>query len=166
MKNVLKGDIRKLPMTNGKTLEQNLLEQANLLKELIEKHLNEYLNAFSPKKYVRTGRLANSVVVDTKVQVVGNQLRVLVYFNKNAIHRSGFGVWSNGQGKYDDDDDNSVNTALLLNYGYRVKKPVWFRDIEDFGYREGAEFVEKAIVEFNRINPMGIILSNDDIIIG
>lgn len=172
MKNVIPCDIRKLKMSNGKTIEQNLLEQANLLRELIRKHLVDYRRSFSPGEYVRMGNLENSIVVDSTVQIVGNQLKVLVHFDESANHRSGFGVWSvsDGRGKYDDDDTNfesgsNVNTALLLDQGYKVRKPVWFKDIENFGYREGAKFIEKAIDEFNKVNSMGIILSNSDIIV-
>ncbi len=172
MKNIISGDIRKLKMSNGKTLEKNLLEQADLLRELIRKHLIDYRRSFSPSEYVRRGDLENSIVADSTVQIVGNQLKVFVYFDESANHRSGFGVWSvsDGRGKYDDDDTNfesgsNVDTALLLDQGYKVRKPVWFKDIEYFGHREGAKFVEKAINEFNKVNSMGIILSNSDIII-
>ncbi|MBD5128661.1 MAG: hypothetical protein HDT43_01865 [Ruminococcaceae bacterium] len=159
-------------MSNGKTLEQNLLDQATLLKELIQKHLKDYLRSHHPNRYIRSGGLENSVVVENSVRVVGDRLQVLVSFNESANHRSGYGVWSikDGRGKYDDDDGSfssggNVNTALLLNNGYKVTKPVWFADVPNFGYREGAEFVQKAIAEFNRINPMGLILSDSDIII-
>lgn len=172
LKSIILGDIRKLEMSNGKTIEQNLLEQANLLRELIRKHLVDYRRSFSPSEYVRSGDLENSIVTDSTVQIVGNQLKVFVHFDENANHRSGFGVWSvsDGRGKYDDDDTNyesgsNVNTALLLDRGYKVRKPVWFKDIENFGHREGAKFVEKAINEFNKVNSMGITLSNSDIII-
>lgn len=172
MKNVIPCDIRKLKMSNGRSIEQNLLEQANLLRELIRKHLVDYRRSFSPSEYVRGGNLENSIVADSTVQIVGNQIKVFVHFDESANHRSGFGVWSvsDGRGKYDDDDTNfesgsNVNTALLLDQGYKVRKLVWFKDIENFGHREGAKFLEKAIDEFNKVNSMGIILSNSDIII-
>lgn len=141
--NAILGDVRKLKMSNGRTVEQSLLDQANLLRELIRKHLIEYRRSFAPKKYVRTGNLENSLVVDSVVKVVGNRLQVLVSFDESANHRSGYGAWAvnDGRGKYEDDDtyfgsNNNVNTALLLDDGYKVKKPVWFKDIENFGYRE------------------------------
>lgn len=159
-------------MGNGSTVQQNLLEQANLLRELIRKHLSEYRSSFSPSGYIRRGKLENSIVVDSKVQVVGDRLQVLVSFNESANHLSGFGIWSihDGRGKFEDDDNSfdsgdNVNTALLLDQGYKVKKPVWFKDIENFGYREGAKFIEKAIDEFNEVNSMGIVLNKNDIII-
>lgn len=166
------GDVHKLKLSNGRTIEQNLLNQANLLRDLIRKHLVEYRRSFAPKKYVRTGNLENSVVVDSAVKVVRNRLQVLVSFDESANHRAGFGVWAvkDGRGKYEDDETSfdsggNVNTALLLDEGYRVKKPVWFRDIKNFGYRKGAKFIEKAISEFNKINSMGLIVDKNDIII-
>lgn len=166
------GDVSKLKMSNGRTIEQNLLDQANLLRELIKKHIREYRRSYSPKSYVHTDNLENSVVADSAVKVVENRLQVLVSFDENANHRSGYGVWSvkDGRGKYEDDDTSfesgdNVNTALLLDEGYKVKKPVWFKDIENFGYRKGAKFIEKAIVEFNRVNSMGLKLDKNDIVI-
>ena len=55
-----------------------------------------------------------------------------------------------------DGSDEKVNVAVLLNYGYRVKKDVWFKNIENFGYRTGAYFVEDGVADFNQSNPYGI----------
>ena len=50
-------------------------------------------------EYVRMGNLENSIVVDSTVQIVGNQLKVFVHFDESANHRSGFGVWSVSDGR-------------------------------------------------------------------
>ena len=49
-----------------------------------------------------------------------------------------------------------VNTAYLLNYGYAVKKDVWFKNYENFGFRKGGHFVEEGIADFNTMNKLGI----------
>lgn len=163
------GNIKKLKNDKGQTIENvmkaNLQQQAVYLQELINKYLLDYRKRFFPKKYKRTGDLENSVSISSKVKVENNKLITYVYFNENALHRSGFGVWSlkKGRGKYDDDiqdfeDPRSTNVALLINYGYRVKSPVWFRNKMNFGYRKGNGFVQKAINEFNKTNSMGIYI--------
>ena len=150
-----------------KSIEKQLMEQASYLQKLIVKHMTEYRGSFNPKVYKRNGSLMNSVSVSSKIKYENGMATVYVYFNENALHRSGYGVWAvrDGRGKYDDDIQNfsskkSANTALLLNYGYTVKKPVWFAEKENLGYRAGAYFVEKAIEEFNATNPIGIKIDN------
>lgn len=167
------GNTKSLKTNKGKTLEQLLLEQAKYLQYLILKHLRDYRKAFSPKRYRRTGNLENSVQVSASVKRVGGVYTAYVYFDDNANHRSGFGAWAvnDGRGKYDDDIQNSdsndnVNTAILINQGYVVQKPVWFQDYENFGWRGGNGFIDKAIMEFNATNSLGITIGMKDIIQG
>lgn len=155
-------DKKKLKNKDGKTLEVALWEQAIYLRSLIQKHLDIYL-AEDPVEYAfhtgsRTGSLQNSISVDDiiNIRVNGNRLEIYVYFDEKAYHGSGFGVWK----KYDSHD---VNTAELLNYGYRVKKDVWFKNIKNFGWREPAGFLEDAIDEFNSTNSLGIRIGTGDI---
>ena len=145
-------DIKKLKMSNGKTLEQNLYTEAQRLKDCIQNRLDIYLASNPPAMYERTDGLENSLKVDDflSIKVVGNTIQINVFFNEGAIHQSGDGIngW-NGNG-------DKVNVAYLLNYGYKVKKDVWFKDIENFGYREGGHFVEDGIDDFNVTNTLGI----------
>lgn len=153
IKNQLKGiDITKVKMSNGKTLGQNLQSEANRLRNCIQKRLDIYLNNHKPAMYERSGGLQGSLKVDSflNVRVVGNGLEIDIFFDDGAIHKSGDGIYGwEGNGE-------EVNTAFLLNYGYKVKKDVWFKNIENFGYREGAGFVEDGIADFNATNTLGI----------
>lgn len=161
---IKKTDIRKLKLSNGMTVEQALLYEADHLKSLIEKYLKEYRKVFTPKRYRRTGKLENSVKVNSTIKIINGKPTALVYFDDNSIRRSGFGVWSvkDGRGKYDDpqggDDYETVNLVPLLNGGYVVQKPVWFKDYWNFGVRSGSDFLDKAIMEFNATNMFGIVL--------
>ena len=145
-------DIKKLKMSNGKTLEQNLYTEAQRLKDCIQNRLDIYLASNPPAMYERTDGLENSLKVDDflSIKVVGNTIQINVFFNEGAIHQSGDGIngWNGNVDK--------VNVAYLLNYGYKVKKDVWFKDIENFGYREGGHFVEDGIDDFNVTNTLGI----------
>lgn len=166
-----KGNVGVFKNSKGQSIEKMLLEQAKYLQQLINEYLKEYRRTFTPKIYRRTNSLEKSVVVSSKVKYVNGKLTAYVYFNEKALHRSGFGVWAvkKGRGKYDDDiqdfeNPKSVNTALLINNGYTVTKPVWFADIPNFGIRKGNQFVEKAVNEFNKTNSMGIYIGKSDII--
>lgn len=145
-------DITKLKMTNGKTVEQNLRAEAKRLKSCIQKRLDEYMDRHKPEMYIRTGGLEDSLKIDDYITIKTSplSLEIFLHFDENANHRSGDGIlgWS-GTGE-------RVNTALLLNFGYTVKKGVWFKNIENFGYRQGGHFIEQGIEDFNKTNKMGI----------
>ena len=145
-------DITKLKMSNGRTLAENLYSEANRLRDCIQNRLDIYMNTHQPKMYDRTGNLENSLKVDDflSIKVVGNSLEIDIFFDDGAIHKSGDGIkgWS-GNG-------DEVNVAYLLNYGYRVEKDVWFKNIPYFGFRPAANFVEDGIDDFNSTNTLGI----------
>ena len=145
-------DITKLKMSNGKTLAENLYVEANRLRDCIQNRMDMYMALYKPKMYKRTGGLEGSLTVDDilSIRVVGNTLELDIFFDEGAIHKSGDGIrgWS-GNG-------DEVNVAYLLNYGYRVEKDVWFKNIPYFGFRPAANFVEDGIDDFNAINTLGI----------
>lgn len=161
-------DVSKLKNSKGRTLAEELQSCAELLRSLIKKHLNKYLdNNGLPNSYYlgtkqRTGSLAESVRVEdvAQVRVNGARLEVYVYFDENAYHGSGYGMWNKN-------NNPDVNVAELLNYGYTVEEDVWFKPIPNFGFRKGAFFVEDAIDEFNSTpNSLGLkINKNTDIIL-
>lgn len=144
--------VKDVKMSNGKTLEENLYSEANRLRDCIQNRLNLYLASNSPSVYRRSGGLKGSLKIDDilKIRIVGNSLEVDLFFDEGAVHQSGDGIngWNGNSDK--------VNTAYLLDYGYRVKKDVWFKNIENFGWRTGGKFVEKGIADFNAANSMGI----------
>lgn len=151
-------------LSNKKNIKQELGEQSVYLKQLIDKYLKDYRRSFVPSEYERTGSLEQSVVV-SDIKSEGGSFVVYVYFNEKAVHRSGFGAWGTltDNDKYGNDiqsfeSDNSVNVALLINNGYMVRKPVWFADIPNFGFRRGNGFIDKAVEEFNATNTLGIRL--------
>lgn len=164
MKHYNQKGIGKIKNSKGQTLEQMLHKEALYLQELIKKHLNEYLD-YHPEYYAfgtqnRTGNLQDSVSVEDVVKVQNGRLEICVFFDEQALHGSGFGAWNKTDGQ-------DVNTAILLNYGYTVKADVWFKNIENFGWREPAHFVEDAIDEFNATNSLGITIDKTrDIVVG
>ena len=145
-------DITKLKMSNGRTLAENLYSEANRLRDCIQNRIDMYMALYTPKMYKRTGGLEGSLKVDDflSIRVFGNSLEIDIFFDDGAIHKSGDGIkgWS-GNG-------DEVNVAYLLNYGYRVEKDVWFKNIPYFGFRPAANFVEDGIDDFNATNTLGI----------
>lgn len=149
---LLKTLSKDIKMSNGKTLEENLYIEAERLRSCIQARLDLYLASYKVETYERTGGLSRSLKVDDfmNIKVNGNSLEISLFFDENALHQSGDGIlgW--------DGNGETVNTAFLLNYGYNVKKDVWFKKIENFGWRTGGNFIEDGIDDFNNTNPMGI----------
>ena len=150
-------DITKVKMANGKTLGQNLQDEAERLRKCIQNRLEEYLDGYNPIVYERTGGLRDSLQVDDflNIRVVGNSLEIDLFFDDGAIHPSGDGIRTTVGTEWQGNGEE-VNTAFLLNYGYEVKKDVWFKNIKNFGYRRGGDFVKKGIEDFNKSNKLGI----------
>lgn len=151
--NQLKGiNIANLKMSNGKTFTQNLKDEADRLRDCIQDKLERYLAENPPSIYNRTGGLESSLQVEdfADIKIIGNNLSINLWFDENANHQSGDGIegW--------DGNGETVNTAYLLNYGYTVRKDVWFRDYENFGWRKAGNFIEDGIAEFNKTNILGI----------
>lgn len=143
---------KKIKAKNGKAYGDILYSEAKRLMKCIEYEFNLYMASYTPKVYKRTGSVLSSVCLQDYVQISANgrQISVKIYFDQHAYHPSGFGIKSwNGNG-------SSVNAVQLLNYGYEVKKDVWFKDIENFGYRSGGNFIEKGVDDFLSNNPYGI----------
>ena len=138
-------------MNNGKTVRQNLELEINRLRDCIQEKLDDYMSLNKPSMYIRTGSLQNSIKVDLDIiNVYDNVFQMAVVFDESGYHESGDGIdgWDgNGQ---------KVNTAYLFNDGYQVKKDVWFKNIENFGWRKPARFIEQGIYEFNKNNPLDI----------
>ena len=116
----------------------------------------------NPVVYKRTGNLKDSLQVDNiaSIKVVDNKLQIRLYFNEKAWHKSGNQItgW-NGNGK-------EINMAYYLNYGYKVTKDVWFKNIKNFGYRKETLYVEKGIDRFNATNKWNMFVDKEkDIVV-
>lgn len=135
-----------------KEAEVILKKEVERLKDCIQNRIDEYMDSYSPILYQRTGGFQNSLYVDDflDINIETNRISVKLAFGSGAYHNSGDGIlgW-NGNGE-------EVNVAILLEYGYQVQKDVWFKNIENFGYRHAGRFVQNGINDFNKNNPYGI----------
>lgn len=164
---------KNLKMSNGKTYEQNLLHEAHRLKMIIRKHLDMARNVHipdtfaNPYSYDRTGDFPHSLKVDdiVNMRIVGNTIELDVFFDPaGAVRPSGFGIKTlattfdeNGQKKLVPwRSEGEVNIGLIYEFGYKVKKDTWFKNIPYFGFRSGTHFLSNAIDEFLADNPLNI----------
>lgn len=163
---------KNIKMSNGKTYEQNLRNEARRLKAIICRHLDmarkvHIPDPSNPFAYDRTGDFPHSLKVEdiVNMRIVGNTIELDVYFDPDgAIRPSGFGIKSlamtigeNGQRELVPwRSEGEVNIGLIYEFGYKVKKDTWFKNIPFFGYRSGTRFLSNAIDEFLADNPLNI----------
>lgn len=141
---MIKVDIRKLRLSNGKTLEQQMKYEAKRFLKILQEEIDDWYDSYSPVVYQRTYTMRNSIDVEDYVDIDFSDMQITVNIKQTsaAMHKS---LWGNG----------SVNALTLMNEGYHVKSG-WFKDIPYFGYREGGHFIEKAIKRFEQDNYFNI----------
>ena len=125
-------DITKLKLPNGRTAEQQLLEEGRRFKACLDEELTAFYGSYSPSMYGRTGGLRNSVGMP-EVSTGGGAIIVTVRSTGSEYHASLYG--------------GEANTMKLMNEGYKTVKPP-FRDVPYFGYRGGYNFLENAYAKW------------------
>jgi len=141
VKNYIAGNPSKVKLTNGKTIVSIIQLEAERLAKCIERKIAEYYTSFTPEEYNRTMDLINAVRVSAVV-TKENIISAKVYFDDSAIKPSVLG----GEDGF---------TPVLMNYGWSVDSG-WHKDIENFGYKPGAKFIESAIEDFQKQNNYGL----------
>lgn len=137
-------DIRKLRLPNGRTVEQQMKYEAKRFLKILQEEIDSWYASYSPEIYHRSYDMRNSIYAEDIVDIdsSGTQLTIKIKYTDDAIHQS---LWGGDE----------VDTLLLMNDGYQVKSG-WHRNIENFGYREGGHFLERAVERFNKDNYLGI----------
>lgn len=125
----------KLKMKNGKSVEDELKQHAQILMECIQKELYTAYDMYSPVVYRRTFGLSESLYVgatEIKISSKGLAMSIEVGFGESALHENFFG--------------EKMNTAILVNEGFQTYGS--FADVPYLGYREATHFIEKGIQKY------------------
>ena len=133
---------------NNSSIQSQLKAEANKLRNCIQLRLDDYYTSTESERsglYNRTHGLLNSLEASQAIQVSVNPItwQIEIYFDEGAIGHSMF-------------TGEKVNKAALINFGWRVRKPVWFKFIKNFGYFEGVHFIEDGIRDYVNKRPNGI----------
>lgn len=135
--------INDLKLNNGRTLEGQLRYEQKRLLSLIQKHMSRWYASYTPTMYERTFGMRSLYADEAiRVDIDKNALTMTICFTDAAYGQS---LWNNER----------INKIELMNNGYAVKRDVWFKNIPNFGWREGGHFIEAAIDEFNKANYLG-----------
>lgn len=125
--------------------EKQVKEAMRRLLVILQKNIDAALR-HPPAMYLSTGQAKKATQgVDIETTVSGNTITATCTL-KTMNHHS----------DYCRDGQIYVNVLRLLDTGYRVVKPVWFKNIEWFGYRRAANIINRTIAEFNQSNPLGM----------
>jgi hypothetical protein len=140
LQNYMSKNISKLKTTTGQTVEDEIYDEAIKFRKILRKHIDKYNFQNTLEDYMkRTVNLSGAVGI-YNFQIVNNSISFKIGFDKKKVtHESVFGS------KYD-----SGYTPILYDQGWKVSKPVWFRDIELFGFMNPTYYVKKAINEFKQ----------------
>ena len=140
--------LKKVKLSNGKTVEQNLMEAVDYLYMCIQKHIDAMYEGYTPTYYERRpfhSGLRSALYVEDflDARIVGNTVQISLKFSSN--------VWA---WNFNHTHKSPVN--VLMQMGWRrsdAQEPV-SHDINDrsLQYYEGYDFIGKGIDDFNRNN--------------
>jgi hypothetical protein len=113
--------------------EDDLKEAGEALKEYLQTHMQRYFDSYDTTDIVpRTGQLLDSIQVN--VDNLDGQLKARVTFDSAKTIRDS--IFQGGE---------QADVLLNLDKGWKVKKDVWFKNLEHMGFQEGFYFIRSAI---------------------
>jgi len=131
------------------TITDDIMRQeAVRLAKCIQFQIDAYYASYSPTVYSRTGELREVIQASPRVVVSpdGKSLVATVEVKSTAGHS----IFPNGGG---------VDKVAVIDKGWAVKKDVWFKNIEHFGFQAGYGFIDKGIADYLKSNPHNITVS-------
>lgn len=156
--------VDKIKFENGRTVKQVLKDEADRLRDCIQKYIDEYYNSYAPTIYARTMGFRKSLYVDdiADIETKGNTISISLRFNTalathpnldNVFIHEGDGIF----GSYIKDKHESF-VPVFMEYGWHAKKlesmigyPVY-----RLTYFEGIHAIEQGIRDFNQTNPYNL----------
>ena len=126
--------VRNLKTADGRTLGDILISEAERLRELIQKHLDNAIDSYQPSFwYQRTGKTQRSLA-DVSIDFNSNTI-VVGFIRSLAEHESYFN-------KYNSNYSSKAFVPLMLNDGYKLL----------FSKKRypATNYIEKAIIEFSK----------------
>lgn len=163
--------LKKVKLSNGETLAETMSKEAEKLCRCIQYYIDEYYNSYSPSIYDRTENYRHSLQVEdvADIRVVGNTLRISVYFDMNlAMHPNLESVYRCD--KYGVEhwipiaDRHESFVPILMERGWSAPKLAGMigKHVHRLTYFEGIRAVEQGINDYNRINKLGIKVNADN----
>lgn len=158
--------LKKVKMSDGKTVEETMASEARRLYDCIQYHIDAYYLSYQPKIYERTDGYRHSLYAEdiADIRIVGDTLRIGVGFNlQRAMHPNLSSVYWND---YDLPimGQHETFVPLMMEMGWYAPKlaSMLGKHVYRLTYFEGVGAVEEGIKDFNRTNKYGIKINADD----
>lgn len=117
------------------------------LKYIAIKMWRRYLSSYKPEAYIRTRKSQRSIKLGRVKKLSNNEYGIEVTFdNKLAYHDSVIGK-----------DQPQGHAIMLISTGWKVKNG-WHKNIENFGYRDGFNYLGKVQEEYDKVKDTRISL--------
>jgi hypothetical protein len=136
----------------GETYAEVLKREVDRLYDCIQARIEEYYDSYEPKIYERTYRFMGALYAEdlVDIQVVGTQIQLSLRFHPDLAYHD---TWTeNGNGF----------VPILLNYGFENNKLKNYlgleHHVEHLTYLKPQLFIENGIMDWNRINKLGITI--------
>ncbi|MBO5970231.1 MAG: hypothetical protein J6S14_17260 [Clostridia bacterium] len=138
----------------GKELNAILISEANRLKDILAKHIRAYYDSYDPVVYQRRSRynMADALEVDASVK----DKTISISFDEDMVWNDSVKHPSRKHKIRSDVNWGWGFEPILIDTGWRVKRPYARTPIHRFDYYEGYNFIQKAIAEFNSTNRHGL----------
>ena len=135
--------IKDLSLENGSNLVELVQSYATKLMEILANNIEKAYRPGGNRVYVRSGKVVDAAKnYRMTTRTYGSSITVTCNLG-SARHRSLFSA-------------GSVNSLLLMDTGYKVKKKTWFSNISWFGYRTAGNIITNTLREFQGINKLGL----------
>ena len=142
---------KRVKLSNGKTIEQTLMEAVDYLYICIQSEIDAMYDAYTPSYYNRRPfgeNLRSALYVEDflDARIKGNRIELSLKFSSN--------VWA-----WNFDHSHKSNVAVLMNEGWGDKSMESPDHPRGIYYFEGWDFIGKGIKKFNESNRWGVTVS-------
>jgi len=110
-----------------------LQAEGRKLTKIAIKVWRQYLGSYTPKKYIRTNKSMFSIKLKKVKKIDADTLGIEVTFENDLVYHDSIFGKGHKQG----------HAVMLISSGWRVKKGR-HKDIENFGYKEGFDYLGKV----------------------
>ena len=158
--------LKSLKLSNGETLAEIMIAEANRLYDCIQYYIDTYYKSYTPVIYKRTGDYQKALKVEdiANIRVIGDTIKIgLVFDSYLSMHSNLEGVYSYDEYWLPIKDRHETFVPIILEKGWYAPRLASMigHSVYRLTYFDGIHAVEKVIADFNRDNKYGIKINAD-----
>lgn len=155
--------LKKVKLSNGKTLEKTLEREAKRLRKCIQYYIDAWYNGYEPSIYERTGAYKQALKVEdiADIRIKDNAIELSLYFDEDLAFQESLGVVYHEIHGIEHEFDIGVHDSFvpqLMEFGWYAPKLEWLlgHEVPLLTRFRGIHAVKKGIKRFNKNNTLGI----------